>query len=93
MEKIKSVVADKALIVGLIGMVLLQSNTIPQTIKILKTGSVENLSIQMFVQTLLGLIMYLYNAVKTKNKLYIISNTIGIVNVTILIIAILTMGK
>ena len=75
--------------VGLIGMVLLQSNTIPQTLKVINTGNISSLSTQMFVQTLLGLICYEIHAVKMGDKLYILSNAIGIVNVLALIVAIL----
>lgn len=78
---------------GLVGMALLQTNTIPQTIKILSGNcDVSNLSLQMFVQTEIGLALYLYNALKTKNLLYIISNTIGLVTVGSIILAILLAG-
>ena len=75
--------------VGLLGMALLQTNTFPQTIKILRGEcDVENLSIQMFAQTWFGLLLYLYNAIKTRNLLYIVSNTFGLVSVGSIIVAI-----
>lgn len=86
----KEQVKTSAFWVGLVGMALLQTNTIPQVLKILQGEcDVSNLSIQMFVQTWLGLCCYLYNAVKTKNALYIISNTFGLVSVGVTILAIL----
>lgn len=79
--------------VGLIGMALLQTNTIPQTIKILSGEcDVGNLSVQMFIQTEIGLACYLYNAIKTGNLLYIISNTIGLISVGSIIVAIYAFG-
>jgi len=84
---------SKAFWIGLVGMALLQTNTFPQTIKILSGEcDVSNLSVQMFVQTEIGLACYLYNAVKTKNLLYIISNTIGLISVGSIIVAIYAFG-
>ena len=74
---------------GIIGMALLQTNTLPQTIKIVSGDcDVSNLSVQMFVQTELGLALYLYNAIKTRNLLYIISNSFGLITVGSVIVAV-----
>lgn len=92
MKTIKQQLRSPAFWIGIVGMAMLQTNTIPQVIKILETGDASGLSVQMFVQTLIGLVCYLVNAISTRNLLYIISNTIGIVSVSITIIAILTLG-
>lgn len=90
---LKSQTRTLAFWLGLIGMGLLQTNTIPQTLKILSGDcDVSNLSVQMFVQTEIGLALYLYNAIKTKNLLYIISNTIGLISVGSIICAIYFFG-
>lgn len=92
MKTIKQQLRSPAFWIGIVGMAMLQTNTIPQVIKILETGDASGLSVQMFVQTLIGLVCYLVNAISTRNLLYIISNTIGIVSVSVTIIAILTLG-
>lgn len=92
MKTIKQQLRSPAFWIGIVGMAMLQTNTIPQVIKILKTGDASGLSVQMFVQTLIGLACYLVNAISTRNLLYIISNTIGIVSVSVTIIAILMFG-
>ena len=78
----KSQVKTWAFWLGIIGMGLLQTNTLPQTVKILSGDcDVSNLSVQMFVQTWVGLLLYLYNAIKTRNLLYIISNSFGLIKI------------
>ena len=77
---------------GYIGMALIHSNMIPQTIKVLNGADISALSMQTFIQTLIGLICFQTHAITTKNKLYIISNGIGMVNVLVVIIAILWKG-
>jgi len=87
---VKDQIKMPAFWIGLVGMILLQTNTVPQVIKIVSGDcDVRNLSIQMFVQTWIGLCCYLYNAIKTRNMLYVISNTFGLVSVGVTILAIL----
>lgn len=79
--------------IGIVGMAMLQTNTFPQTIKILRGEcDVSNLSVQMFVQTEIGLACYLFNAIKTRNLLYIVSNTIGLLSVGSILCAIYFFG-
>ena len=74
-------------LIGYIGLALVQFNCVPAIIVALREGH----STPLFgvCLTVVGLACYLYNAVITKNTLYIVGNTIGLIGNLILLFAIL----
>jgi len=71
---------------GWIGIVLLQIATIPTTIKLL-LGTAENIPpIDMVILLWLGLGMLLFRSICHREIMYIVSNTIGFVFQSILLI-------
>lgn len=74
-------------LVGYLGLAFVQFNCVPAIIAALQQG--HSTPISGVILTVVGLACYLYNAVVTKNTLYIIGNTIGLVGNLILLFAIL----
>ena len=80
-------VLNRTEVIGYIGMGMLQFNSVPAIIQAVESGKSAPLA-TMFL-TVAGLACYLYNSVKTKNTLYTVGNTIGIIGNSILIFAVL----
>lgn len=74
---------NRSAVVALFGMAILQSNAMPYLIKAWQ-GNLPTTIVPAFM-TVVGLLCYLYYAIKRRDPIYIIGNTIGIVSNTILI--------
>jgi hypothetical protein len=73
---------------GWVGMILIQSSTIPVSISIIR-GNVERIPpIDMTVMIWVGLFFFLLRAIANKDNLYIVSNSVGFFFQTILLILI-----
>jgi hypothetical protein len=73
---------------GWVGMILIQSSTIPVSISIIR-GNVERIPpIDMTVMVWVGLFFFLLRAIANKDNLYIVSNSVGFFFQTILLILI-----
>lgn len=73
---------------GWIGMILIQSSTIPVSISIIR-GNVERIPpIDMTVMIWVGLFFFLLRSIANKDTLYIVSNSVGFFFQTILLILI-----
>ena len=75
-----------ALFIGILGMVLLQSNSLPFIWDIINGNKTGN--IQSSVQAVLGLSCYLFYSIKRRDWLYTVGNLIGITS-NLIIIALL----
>jgi hypothetical protein len=73
-----------ASLAGWIGMVLLQSSTVPALLSSL-SGSADLPPLSLTALTWAGLTLYLWNAINQRNRLYIVGNSIGLVLNTIMI--------
>ena len=69
---------------GWIGMIMLQGNTVPTLLARL-SGSVNLPPLSLTSLTWCGLTMYLWNAIYTRNTLYIVGNVIGLILNSIMI--------
>jgi uncharacterized protein with PQ loop repeat len=77
---------------GIFGMVLVQCATIPQIVEIVLTGSVKNLSLSMYTCLMVGLAAFILHSAATQNWLYLISNSVGFINATIIWVLIIVKG-
>ena len=64
--------------IGYVGMILIQSSYFPQIAKTYSTKNVTGLSIQFLLMVFVGIICFEIYAVKMKDKVYMLSNAIGI---------------
>lgn len=70
---------------GWIGMILIQSSTIPVSISIIR-GNVERIPpIDMTIMIWAGLFLFLLRSISNKDTLYIVSNSVGFFFQTILL--------
>lgn len=69
--------------IGWIGLVLLQSNSIPLIYSAFFNGVM--IAIQTPIMTIIGLSCYLYHSIKRSDILYTTGNLIGIISNSILI--------
>jgi hypothetical protein len=69
--------------IGLVGLTVLQSNALPFLLAAMR-GEMPP-TILPALMTIAGLACYLYRAVKMRDLLYIIGNTVGIVSNSLLI--------
>ena len=74
---------------GYIGMVLLQGATIPATLEIVFELTSNRPPITMIVMMIIGLFLYLVRSIVQKDLLYTISNTVGVIANTVLLLAII----
>jgi hypothetical protein len=73
---------------GWVGMILIQSSTIPVSISIIR-GNVERIPpIDMTIMIWAGLFLFLLRAIANKDSLYIVSNSVGFFFQTILLVLI-----
>jgi hypothetical protein len=70
-------------IIGLVGLTVLQSNALPFLLAAMR-GDMPP-TILPSIMTIAGLSCYLYRAIKMRDLLYIIGNSIGIISNSILI--------
>lgn len=63
---------------GWIGMVLLQSSTVPALLSAGLSGSADLPPLSLTLLTWMGLTLYLWNAINQRNRLYIVGNCIGL---------------
>ena len=66
-----------ASLAGWVGMVLLQSSTVPALLDSL-SGSADLPPLSLTALTWSGLTLYLWNAINQRNTLYIVGNCIGL---------------
>ena len=69
---------------GWVGMIMLQGNNIPTLLASL-SGSAHLPPLSLTSLTWCGLTMYLWNAIHTRNTLYIVGNVIGLILNSIMI--------
>ena len=70
---------------GWVGMILIQSSTIPVSISIIR-GNVERIPpIDMTTMIWAGLFLFLLRSISNKDTLYIVSNSVGFFFQTILL--------
>jgi uncharacterized protein with PQ loop repeat len=74
-------------IVGIMGMIILQSNNLPFLFHVLK-GAMPP-SIIPFIMTFTGLSCYMIRAIKMRDGLYIVGNGIGMTSSLVIIILML----
>ena len=70
---------------GWIGMILIQSSTIPVSISIIRGNAERIPPIDMTVMIWVGLFFFLLRAIANKDNLYIVSNSVGFFFQTILL--------
>jgi hypothetical protein len=73
---------------GWIGMILIQSSTIPVSISIIRGNAERIPPVDMTVMIWVGLFFFLLRAIANKDNLYIVSNSVGFFFQTILLILI-----
>ena len=81
----------KSHFLGVLGMVMLQSNSLPAVFYALETGKAAPIS--TILMTLGGLSCYLHHSIVTRNYLYLIGNCIGLIGNSILLYVVLTVAQ
>ena len=82
----------KSHFIGLLGLIMLQSNSLPAVFYAIETGKAAPVS--TILMTLGGLSCYLWHSViETKNTLYTIGNCIGLLGNSILLYVVLTVAQ
>lgn len=76
-------------ILGLIGILIISFSGIPQLIKVVKTHSVNDLSLVFFTMLLVGMILLLIYSFSIENTVYIVGNIISLIMTIGIIICIL----
>ncbi|UTS52041.1 hypothetical protein [Synechococcus phage BUCT-ZZ01] len=69
---------------GWIGMILVHAASLPTTVKALFGYATEFPSVEWVIMLWSGLFFFLLHSINTKNTVYIVSNGIGLTNLTIL---------
>lgn len=77
---------------GVCGMVLIQICYFPQLLKVIQTREVAGISALMYGVLICGLVCYLIYAIKIRDWIYILSNTINLVSAGLLFYLILLWG-
>jgi len=73
---------------GWVGVILIQSSTIPVSISIIR-GTAERIPpVDMTIMIWIGLFLFLLRAIANKDTLYIVSNSVGFFFQTLLLILI-----
>ena len=80
-------------LIGWVGVVFVTTCSIPQLIKIIKTGRSRDVSATTYALLVAGMFCYLIYAVHIEDAVFIVSNSIGLVaNGTILALKIRAKG-
>jgi uncharacterized protein with PQ loop repeat len=77
----------KANLLGLVSVILVQSATIPQTVAMFRTGDLSGVAVEMFWILWVGLLGFVGHSIATKNRFYLFSNLVGLLNSTAALVA------